>query len=157
MLNGGVQLLKILSAMHDTCNTANKVAVLLEVLKQESGKAIMGAEAWAAMDVSKRTMTDYLCGNHTRGLPVAAFNRLFEEYLTANLGEEFAAATTATGGRARLEKNGVLLLRSMCKLIASGFGAYPKGDGLEFKNWMERRHPEPRGILKNLSFLVARF
>jgi hypothetical protein len=104
ILNGGVQLLKILSAMHDTCHTANASAVRLELLKQENGKAIMGAAAWAAMDVSKRTMTDYLYGNHTRGLPVAAFNRLFEAYLTANLGDEFAAATTATGGRARLEK-----------------------------------------------------
>jgi hypothetical protein len=30
----------------------------------------------------------------------------------------------------------------MCKLIASGFGAHPKGDGLEFKQWMEKWYPD---------------
>ena len=142
MQNRGVQLLKLLSAMHDTCNCANAVVDVLNLLKQENGMEILGGEAWAALSVSKTTLADYRCGNHTRGLPVAAFNRLFESYLHANLGEEFEAATTASGGRARLEKSGVLLLRSMCKLVSSGFGAYEKGDELEFWNWMEKYYPD---------------
>jgi hypothetical protein len=34
MANGGVQLLKILSAMHDTCTCANKVVSELNTLKE---------------------------------------------------------------------------------------------------------------------------
>jgi hypothetical protein len=49
MANGGVQLLKILSAMHDTCNCANKVVAELNNLKQENGKAFYGEEGWAAV------------------------------------------------------------------------------------------------------------
>jgi hypothetical protein len=86
-------------------------------------------------------MTDYLCGNHTRGLPVAAFERNFEAYLKDTLGTKFEAAAAASGGRARLEMSGVLLLRSLCKLVCSGHGACAKGDGLEFLNWCEQRYP----------------
>jgi len=44
-------------------------------------------------------MTDYLCGNHTRGLPVAAFERNFEACLKDTLGTKFEAAAAASGGR----------------------------------------------------------
>ena len=141
LANGGVQILKILSMMHGTCSCANKVVPEVEILKEESGVAIFGANMWATLEDSKTTLTDYLCGNHTRGLPVAAFNRLFEDYLKLNLGTEFDDAKTASGGHARLEKSGVLLLRSMCKLVACGHGAHAKGDGLEFKNWLENNYP----------------
>jgi hypothetical protein len=125
MANGGVQLLKILSAMHDTCNCANKVVAELNTLKQENGKEFYGAEEWAAIHESKRSMTDYLCGNHTRGLPVAAFERNFEAHLKDTLGTKFEAAAAASGGRARLEMSGVLLLRSLCKLVCSGATGAP--------------------------------
>jgi hypothetical protein len=86
-------------------------------------------------------MTDYLCGNHTRGLPVAAFERNFEAHLKDTLGTKFEAAAAASGGRARLEMSGVLLLRSLCKLVCSGHGAHAKGDGLEFLSWCELKCP----------------
>ena len=98
MSDGGVQLLKILSAMHDTCNCANKVAIVLNLLKQENAKNFFGADVWEGMDVSKMKMADYFCGNHTRGLLVAAFNRLFEEDLTGNFGEKIDAATVVSSG-----------------------------------------------------------
>jgi hypothetical protein len=87
---------------------------------------------WAALPEEDRCVLDYLCGNHTRGLPVDAFNRLFETYLNDNLGSEFAAAAAASGGRSRLEKSGTALLRSLAKLAHDGWGAYAKGDGGEF-------------------------
>ena len=100
MANGGVQLLKILSAMHDTCNCANKVVSELNALKQESGKEFYGVEGWAAIHESKRSMADYLCGNHTRGLllPLSAISRLAlrtllgpnSKLLLRLLAEEFA-------------------------------------------------------------------
>jgi hypothetical protein len=49
MKNGGVMLLKIGSAMHDTCNTANAVVPLLAEMKELNGKEILGEEAWAAL------------------------------------------------------------------------------------------------------------
>ena len=91
-----------------------------------------GAEVWAARPDELRCTTDYLCGNHTRNLPVAAFNRLFDEWLAEVLGDAFAACSAASGGRSRLEKSGTALLRSICKLVSRGWGAYPKGDGGEF-------------------------
>jgi hypothetical protein len=68
MKNGGVVLLKIGSAMHDTCNTANAVVPLLAEMKEANGKEVLGEEAWAALPAQERTMTDWLCGNHSRGL-----------------------------------------------------------------------------------------
>ena len=46
-------------------------------------------EVWAAMSDEQRCTTDYLCGNHSRNLPVAAFNRLFDEWLAEVLGDAF--------------------------------------------------------------------
>ena len=72
LVNGGVQILKVLSMMHDTCSCANKIVPQVEPLNKEPGVDILGAEMWATLEDSKATLTDYLCGNHTRGLPVAA-------------------------------------------------------------------------------------
>jgi hypothetical protein len=57
------------------------------------------------------------------------------------LGTKFEAAAAASGGRARLETSGVLLLRGLCKLVCSGHGAHAKGDGLEFLNWCDLKCP----------------
>jgi hypothetical protein len=37
--------------------------------------------------------------------------------------------------------SGVLLLRSLYKLVCSGHGARAKGHGLEFLNWHDQKHP----------------
>jgi hypothetical protein len=104
------------------------------------------------MTVAEKSLTDWLCGNHTRGLPVDAYNRLFETHLQDNLGAEFQEAAAASGGRARLEKNGVALLRSTCKLTHDGWGACAKGDGKDFRDFMDAHHP---GKLDGLSITRA--
>jgi hypothetical protein len=88
--NGGVQLLKLVFEMHDACNTTNVVVPILGRKKEANGKAVLGEEAWAALPEEKRSLGDWLRGNHTRGLPVDAFNRNFEGCLAAQLGEEFS-------------------------------------------------------------------
>ena len=87
---------------------------------------LYGDEAWESMPEEERCVLDFLCGNHTRGLPVDAFNRRFEAWIEDELGEAFAAAAGESGGQARLEKSGTELLRSIFKLIHSGWGAYEK-------------------------------
>jgi hypothetical protein len=94
------------------------------------------------MPEDEKSMTRYLCANHTRNSPVDAFNRRFTKYLNDTLAMEFDAATKASGGRSRLEKDLPSFLRSICKLVCSGHGAYAKGDGLEIKEFIEREHPE---------------
>ena len=88
-----------------------------------------------------RNMLDFLCSNHTRGLPLGRFQNKMEEFLKENLGEDFARAATETGGRNRLEMSGEALLRSVAKLGHAGPGAYEKGDGLELDQWIKRNYP----------------
>ena len=77
----------------------------------------------------KKKLYDCLRGNHTRNLPIDAYNRRFEKWLSVELGSYFAAAAVIAGPMARLEKSGESLLRSTCKLIHDGYGVYAKGDG----------------------------
>ena len=123
--------------IHDTCHCANLVPSKLRVLKEESCILVHGRPAWDCMPEQVKVMHDYLCLNHARGLPVAAFNRLFEEFMKLNHGEDVKAAIAKSGGRARLEFSGPSLIRSMCKLGHDGFGAYAKGDGPEVRLWLE--------------------
>ena len=71
---GGVNLSKLRSLMHDTCNTANATAREIARLVEEKGRELYGDEAWESMPEEERCVLDFLCGNHTRGLPVDAFN-----------------------------------------------------------------------------------
>ena len=123
---GGVNLSKLRSLMHDTCNTANATAREIALLVEKEGRELYGDKAWESMPEEERCVLDFLCGNHTLGLPVDAFNRRFEDWIEAELGEAFAAAAGESGGRARLEKSGTVLLRSIFKLIHRGWGAYEK-------------------------------
>jgi hypothetical protein len=122
-------LLKIESVVHDACHTANAVVPLLETRKGISGSQYYGAEAWESFGPERKKLYDYLCGNHTRNLPIDAYNRRFEAWLSTELGSHFAAAASVAGPHARLEKKGTALLRSMVKLIHDGYGAHAKGDG----------------------------
>jgi hypothetical protein len=117
---GGVNLSKLRSLMHDTCNTANATAREIALLVEKEGRELYGDKAWESMPEEERCVLDFLCGNHTLGLPVDAFNRRFEDWIEAELGEAFAAAAGESGGRARLDKSGTVLLRSIFKLIHRG-------------------------------------
>ena len=126
LTKGGVNLLKLRSLMHDTCNTANATAREIAKLVDKKGRDYFGDGVWESMPEEDRCVLEFLCGNHTRGLPVDAFNRRFEEWMNDELGSEFAEAAGESGGRARLEKSGTALIRSIFKLIHSGWGAYEK-------------------------------
>jgi hypothetical protein len=139
---GGVNYLKTGATMHDTCNTANKSAVYLADLKEAAGIETYGAERWAEMPEEDTTMLDHLCGNHTRNLPIDAFNRLFQDFLEKNYGDDFAECEGKSGKHARLEKCGKLFLRSVCKLAYEGRGSYEKGDGLDIKEWLDTAYPD---------------
>jgi hypothetical protein len=75
LVNGGITLSKLRGVMHDTCNAANKVARLMRLERDNSGQALFGAEAWAERVEYEAGWQDFLCGNHSRNLPVDAFNR----------------------------------------------------------------------------------
>jgi hypothetical protein len=136
LTNGGVLLHKLQSTMHDTCNGANLAARLIALKKELSGEEYHGAEAWAAMSDEEKATTDFLCGNHSRNLPVAACSRLFSNFLTEELGADFEVAVAAGNGRARLEKDGPAFVRSIAKLAHDGYGACEKGDGKEITAFM---------------------
>ena len=93
------------------------------------------------MNEEETKMLDHLCANHTRNLPIDAFNRLFDDHLTNNHREEFEACMKESGGRARLERDGEALLRSICKLACKGRGCYAKGDGAQIEDWLDTNYP----------------
>ena len=114
----------------------------LRKLKEKSHVKLNGQEAWDAAPEQGKKMHDYLCGNHSRNLPVAAFNRLFETHMKLNHGEALKATINKFGGHARLEpSSGPPLLRSTCKPRHDGFGAHHEGDGPEVRLWLEENYP----------------
>ncbi len=111
--HGGVQLHKLQGVMHDTCNTANKSARLAKTLRDTSGQLHYGYDEWEQLAEEENPGFDFLCGNHTRNLPMDAFNREFDAYLRRKLGDDIAAMTAEYGTQTRVEASGVLLLRSL--------------------------------------------
>jgi hypothetical protein len=142
LAKGGVKYLKAGATMHDACHTANRSARLLAKLKKESGEEHYGEAVWAEMSEEETKMLDHLCANHSRNLPIAAFNRLFDDHLTSNHREDFEACMKAGGGRARLERDGEQFLRSICKLACQGRGCYAKGDGVQIADWLDTNYPD---------------
>ncbi len=74
--HGGVQLHKLQAVMHDTCNTANKTARLAYTLRETSGQLFYGYDNWEARAEEDKPWFDFLCGNHTRNLPMDEFNKV---------------------------------------------------------------------------------
>ena len=73
---GGVQIHKLQGVMHDTCNTANKTARLARTLRDTSGQLFYGYDEWENRAEEDKPWFDFLCGNHTRNLPMDAFNKV---------------------------------------------------------------------------------
>jgi len=90
--------LKLQSVIHDTCHCANLVPSKLRILKEESGIKVHGRHASDSMSQQVKVMHDYLCLNHARDLSVAAFNRLFEEFMKLNHGGVSKLALQNLGG-----------------------------------------------------------
>ena len=75
LVNGGVRLHKIFGLMHDTCNTANRVAQLMADLRETKARAFYGDSVWDAEDPCVTVVHDFLCGNHSRNLLVDRANK----------------------------------------------------------------------------------
>ena len=128
---------KILSLMNDTCNTANASARAIADLKQESLDIYFTKEEQAKLSIAQRSCLRFLCGNHTRQLPVQAYIRLVDIWLAAKLKPEMAKAQEKYPN-ARLETTSTSLIYSAQKLVFDGFLSYFKGDGDMFKAFLAR-------------------
>jgi hypothetical protein len=134
LTNGGVQLHKLRGIMHDTCPTANLVAVLMKDKRDVSGQLQFGYDNWEQKAEQDKPWFDFLCANHVRNLPIDEFNREVEVYLKGDLGEDLAVIVRDGNGRTRVEASGPLLLRSLCRLTHKGHLQYAKGDGHRFED-----------------------
>ncbi len=141
LVNGGVLLHKLQGVMHDTCNTANKVARLAKELRDASGQLHYGYEEWESIVAEDKPWFDVLCANHARNLPMDELARLFQIYMTNELGDAMKAIQVESGGRSRVEASGILFLRSSCRLTHTGHAQYALGDGIAFGDYMKRNHP----------------
>ncbi len=141
LVNGGVCLHKIFGLMHDTCNTANRVAQLMAELRETKARAFYGETVWDAADPCLTIVHDFLCGNHSRNLLVDRANKLYDAFLETEVGAAMRAACVATGGHVRLECSGVCFLRSICRLTHRGHAQYVKGDGDAFGDFLDAHYP----------------
>jgi hypothetical protein len=78
LVGGDVLLHKIQGAMHETCPTANKVSYFVNKMRKTSGKLHYGEKDWEALPDDEKPWFDYLCGNHSRNLPLDEWNREYE-------------------------------------------------------------------------------
>jgi len=148
-VDGGVMLHKIKSLMHDTCHTANLSAIIVIERAALSGEEFFDKAVWDAMPESRKKILDFLCGNHTRGLPVDAFCRLHDAYIVKNLGSDLEAA--GAGGCPRLERSGKSLAYSICKYTFVGHGDYAKSDGPAFMCMLNEKFSDLAGLTTGAS------
>jgi hypothetical protein len=127
---GGVNLHKLFGVMHDTCHAANLVASLMVDLQQRKKREYLSDEV---------LVFNFLCGNHTRNLPIDRFNKLYDKWLEEILGPAMREAKT--GASVRLECNGIQFLRTVCRLTHTGSQQYAKGDGDAFRDYLEAHYP----------------
>jgi hypothetical protein len=70
LVEGGVNLHKLYGVMHDTCNCANLVATLMMELQQRKKRDYLSDDVWELTSPESRAIFNFLCGNHTRNLPI---------------------------------------------------------------------------------------
>ena len=139
LVDGGVSLHKLYSVMHDTCHGANLVATLMVQLQERKKREYVTDEVWDNMELKTKACFDFLCGNHTRNLPIDRFNLLYTKWLETTLGAGMREAQS--GASVRLECNGIHFLRTVCRLTHHGAQQYAKGDGDAFKDYLEQNYP----------------
>jgi hypothetical protein len=125
--------------MHDTYHSANLVASLMVELQQRKKREFISDEVWELDSPQSKAIFNFLCGNHTRNLPIDRFNKLYDEWLEQILGPAMREAKS--GAVVRLECNGVQFLRTVCCLTHTGSQQYAKGDGDAFKDYLEANYP----------------
>jgi hypothetical protein len=140
VVDGGISLHKIQGSMHDTCATANLVASMMRDVRNTSGQLRFGYDNWESKSEEDKPYFDFLCGNHSRNLPITEFNRKYETYIKEELGEALTTIQSQGGGRTRVESTGPLLLRSLCRLTHKGHAQYAKGDGHRFQDWLGKTY-----------------
>jgi len=148
-VDGGVMLHKIKSLMHDTCHTANLSAIIVIERAALSGEEFFDKAVWDAMPESRKKILDFLCGNHTRGLPVDAFCRLHDAYIVKNLGSDLEAA--GAGGCPRLEIGEVSSLLYLQLYTFVGHGDYAKSDGPAFMCMLNEKFSDLAGLTTGAS------
>ena len=146
LTGGGVKLHKIRGVMHDTCNTANLTAVLMKEKRDTSGQLTYGYDTWESCPEEEKPWCNYLCGNHTRNLPIDDFNRQFDIYMKTDLGEALTRIQREGNGRSRVEGSGENFVRALCRLTHKGHAQYAKGDGHRFADWLQKKY---NGEIKN--------
>ena len=114
-------------------NAANAAAREIARRKTISGQDYFTPEAWGSMDKKYTTTLDFLCGNHTRQLPITAYFRLVDKMLQEELGEKMKEIKQKVNPMLRLETNSCSLRHSMQKELHRGFGTYAKGDGESYR------------------------
>ncbi len=82
--------------MHDTCNCANLVATLMVELRDRKSCDHYGDNVWMQADKKTKACFNFLCGNHTRNLPVVRFNKVPNPTLTLTLTQTLALTLTST-------------------------------------------------------------
>jgi hypothetical protein len=70
LVEGGVNLHKLYGVMNDTCNCANLVATIRMELQQRKKREHLSDEVWELTSPESRAIFNFLCGNHTRNLPI---------------------------------------------------------------------------------------
>jgi hypothetical protein len=129
-----------------TLNNTKKVASLMVELRDVKARQYHGEDKWESMTPQSKVCFDFLCGNHTRNLPIDWFNRLYNKWLQLEIGEAMGKAKMAAGGMVRLECSGEAFLRSVCKLTHTGHAQYEKGDGNAFADFLLLNYP---GVTNN--------
>jgi hypothetical protein len=99
--------------------------------------AMMNGKQW--QQKTNLAWFDFLCANHAGNLPMYELNRMFQTYITKELGKAMNAIQAESGGRSRVEASGILFLRSLCRLTHTGHAQYAKGDGIAFSDFLKRR------------------
>jgi hypothetical protein len=97
-------------------------------------------EEWEKVEPKTKACFNFLCGNHSRNLPIDRFNLLYEKWLESTIGSAMREAKN--GSSVRLECNGIHFLRTVCRLTHHGPQQYAKGDGDAFKDYLEKNYPD---------------
>jgi hypothetical protein len=59
----------------------HKVATLMLEVRDRKCLEYYGDDVWATAEPKAKACFDFLCGNHTRNLPVTRFNKVKNSYL----------------------------------------------------------------------------
>jgi hypothetical protein len=74
LVQGGVNLHKLYGVMHDACHCTNLVACLIVQLQERKKRVFLSEDVWELTSPESRAMFNFLCGNHTKNLPIDRFS-----------------------------------------------------------------------------------